>query len=234
MPIDYHMFGTKLVNQKGYMARVMPSGKLNRKKLIEKMANRGTTLTRTDIKAVLGLFEEVILEALLSGDRVNLDGFINFGVSISGSYERPDNRDREVSAKNLKLNVTPSRTFLKELRAQAKLRRRSEKSRVPIITSVNDLASKTKDEILTRGRQVIIRGGLLGFDDSLDDEGIFIYYVETKKSVRLEYGDSRQFKKLKVLIPLDLESSDNVVLEVRSRLGTKTIRTGRVEGLALV
>lgn len=234
MSIEYYLTCSELVNQEGYLARVISGESYEREKIIELMESRGTTLTKTDIRAVLDLFEEVVFDSLLAGHKVNMNGFVNFGVSIGGVFSRLDNKERDISGENLKLKVIPSRSFLKRLRAAAELKRCSEKANIPVITEVEDLASQTKNRLLTRGRQVIIKGSRLGFNDNLADEGIFIYFVKSEQRVRVEYGDRGENKRLKFLVPLNLAADDNVVLEVRSRLGTKTVRTGFMEGLRLV
>jgi DNA-binding protein HU-beta len=50
---------------------------VNRSELVERIAN-DTSLTRTDVTAVLASFEGVIVDAVKGGDKVQLAGFLTF------------------------------------------------------------------------------------------------------------------------------------------------------------
>lgn len=50
---------------------------MNRSELVERIAN-DTSLTRTDVTAVLSAFEGVVVDAVKGGDKVQLAGFLTF------------------------------------------------------------------------------------------------------------------------------------------------------------
>lgn len=54
---------------------------MNKKELIEKVAEKAGSVKKSDIERVLKAFEESVVEALKGGDKVTLVGFGTFSVS---------------------------------------------------------------------------------------------------------------------------------------------------------
>ena len=71
-----------------YAAQTIVEGSYDKEAIINLMLQRGTLATRTDMLAVLNLFEEVITGLIQNGGTINLPLF-NTSFSISGVFDGP-------------------------------------------------------------------------------------------------------------------------------------------------
>ena len=71
-----------------YSAQTHATESLDKEAIIARILKRGTTLTKTDVLAVFNGIEEVIADALLEGNTINLPLF-NTSFSILGVFESP-------------------------------------------------------------------------------------------------------------------------------------------------
>ena len=129
-----------------YTALVQPASSYDKEAVIAALLQRGTSLTRTDILAVLNGIEETVADITETGGTINTP-LICTSFSISGVFEGPlDTFD----ATRHKLNVNTTKgTLLRNLEAKIALEKTSTVSPQPQILEVKDSVSAKLNEILT-------------------------------------------------------------------------------------
>ena len=151
---------------------------LDKEAIITRMLNRGTTLTRTDILAVLNNLEETVAAALLEGNNVTLPLF-NTSFSISGVFESPmDSFD----GNRHKLNINLTKGLkLREIESKVKFEKTNAASPQPQIQEVKDSVSGKVNEILTRKGVVEVRGYNLKVEGDNPNCGLWFVTEEGKE-----------------------------------------------------
>ncbi len=104
MTIHYSLMENKLIAGAGdFIARVQPTDSIDLDGLIDFIADKGSTVTRTDIKAVLEDAIEASCQMLELGMRVNFGGLCSLFTSIKGRFEDSDSTfDPEVQQLEVK------------------------------------------------------------------------------------------------------------------------------------
>ena len=138
-----------------YSAQTHCMATIDKDAIITRMLERGTTLTKTDILAVLNSLEEVIASALLEGYNITIPLF-NTACSISGVFDSPlDSFDG--NRHKLNINLTKGR-LLREVERSMKFEKTNVPSPQPNIQEVKDSMSGRVNEILGRNGVVEVRG----------------------------------------------------------------------------
>jgi len=86
MSIKYFIFQTRLQDESKFFGRVILKGTLDQAALVERMLDKGTSLSKPDITAVLQLLSMSIETACSEGYRVNLDGLIQVTPVMGGQF----------------------------------------------------------------------------------------------------------------------------------------------------
>ncbi|MBN2739111.1 MAG: hypothetical protein JXR70_19180 [Spirochaetales bacterium] len=85
--VEYSLIKTNLPNSKEpYGALIKKAEAVDKNKLVEIMADKGSTLTRTDIEGVLNLFYETVIQQLRQG-RVVSTPLFRAELSLKGSFK---------------------------------------------------------------------------------------------------------------------------------------------------
>jgi hypothetical protein len=138
-----------------YAAQAHAAASLDKEALINRMLQRGSLLTRTDIVAVLNGLEETVAEALAEGSTVNLPLF-NTSFSISGVFDGPmDSFDG--SRHKLNINLTKG-SLLREAEKSVALEKTGSSTPLPQIQEVKDSLSGLLNQQLTPNGVVELRG----------------------------------------------------------------------------
>ena len=174
-----------------YSAQTHATESLDKEAIIARILKRGTTLTKTDVLAVFNGIEEVIADALLEGNTINLPLF-NTSFSISGVFESPldvfdGNRHK------LNINLTKG-VLLRETEKDVKFEKTNTVTPLPQIQEVKDSISGTVNETLTPNGVVEVRGYNLKIEG--DDPTCGLWFVnsngtETKANVFIENKPSK-------------------------------------------
>ena len=180
-----------------YSAQTYSGTSLDKEAIITRMLKRGTTLTRTDILAVLNSLEETIVDALLEGGTVNLPLF-NTAFSISGVFESPmDSFDG--NRHKLNINLTKG-TLLREAEKRVKLEKSNNPSPQPQIQEVKDSISGSVNEHLTPNGVAELRGYNLRIEG--EDRACGLWFVpESGKEVRATTIIENKPSKVLAMIP---------------------------------
>ena len=210
-----------------YMAQVTDSQSYNLEKIIDKMIERGSTLTKADITATMQIYSETICSLLEEGFQINTP-LINTSMSISGVFDgATDSFDS--SRHNVNINITPG-TKLKETLSKVKTQKVEATSTDPFVTEVKDIVSGKVNESLTKGGILQAVGARLKFDNSDEAQGVFLV-PETGSAVRCGVVAENKPARVMAMIPADI-TAGTYYLEIRSKMltaakTTKTLKTGR-------
>lgn len=221
MPIQYYFEESKLINNKGFIAKVNNIRTLGTEQLIEEMIGMGTGVTEIDISAVLLLLEQTIIKCLRRGDSVNINNLLRLSLSIKGVYpERTETMT--VKPKQLKVGATISKNFVKKVQNQVTLEKCKPKKQTPSDLMVVDQAVGKDKNHLTIGNMITIRGYDLSFNPEMEDEGVFLENPARAEFIKVNYTDEIENQKLKFIlkdIPWEAGEEINVLVRKRFRSG---------------
>jgi len=144
-----------------FSAQTYSVASLDKEAIIARILKKGTTLTRTDVLAVLNAFEETVADALLQGYSMTLPLF-NTSFSISGVFESAlDTFDG--NRHKLNINLTKG-ILLRNAERNVKFEKTNTPAPLPQIQEVKDSVSQTVNERLTARGVVEVRGYNLKID----------------------------------------------------------------------
>ena len=183
-----------------YMAQVTDTRSYSLEEIIDLMMDKGTTLTRADVAAVLQVYGEVCSSIVADGAALNTP-LMNTAFSITGVFESAnDSFDRKRHAVNL--NMTAG-TLLRDAVAKVKTEKTEGASTDPYITEVTDIVSGKTNSTLTKGGVVQLTGSRLKFDQKDEAQGVF-FVPETGNPVRASVIAENKPARLMAIIPADL------------------------------
>lgn len=102
MGFKYYLTKSNFIHLEGFIPHVIVSQKYSEERLVHMMSKSGTTLTSTDLKAVLMLLKQTIISIILEGGSVTLDDFVKFSPTINGHFSTTEQR---FNKKNHKVGV---------------------------------------------------------------------------------------------------------------------------------
>ena len=210
-----------------FMAQVQDVRSYTLDEIIDLMMQKGSTLTRADVSAVLQIYGEVCTSVIADGSALNTP-LMNTALSISGVFNGAnDVFDKKRHAVNL--NMTAG-TLLRSALSKIKCEKTGTASTDPYISEVKDVVSDTVNTILTKGAVVQITGSRLKFDQKDSSQGIF-FVPETGAPVRAAVIAENKPARLMAIIPADLEAG-TYYIEVRTKYANatkqlKTLKAGR-------
>jgi hypothetical protein len=207
-----------------YSAIAYPLASLDMEAIITRMLQRGTSLTRTDILAVMNGFNETVEEALLQGYTLTLPLF-NTSFSISGVFESPlDTFDG--NRHKLNINLTKG-VKLRNAEKNVKFEKTNTAAPLPQIQEVKDSVSGRVNERLTPGGVVELRGYNLKIEG--DNPACGLWFVaangqETKAATIIENKPS----KILAMIPALSAGAYQVKVATQYANGVKLLKTPKI------
>ena len=210
-----------------FMAQVQDVRSYTLDEIIDAMMQKGSTLTRADVAAVLQIYGEVCASVIADGAALNTP-LMNTSLSISGVFNgASDAFDKKRHTVNL--NITAG-TALKAALGKIKCEKTGTASTDPYINEVKDVVSGKVNEVLTKGGVVQITGSRLKFDQKDSSQGIF-FVPETGTPVRAAVIAENKPARLMAIIPADL-AAGTYYIEVRSKHSgggkpLKAVKAGR-------
>ncbi len=212
-------------------ARVIANNTLGVDDLVKKIAKRGTTLTETDIRAVLNIYFEEASEIVAEGNALNTP-LVNLRPSIQGVFTEPTD---VFDPKRHTIYASISQgTTLSSVVANATVSKNSGSSAAaPDIVIYNDVKTNTST-IATKGNIGKIVGTELKYDPTNAAEGIFFINTKTQAETKVDTVAQHTATTLMFLVPATLVAG-NYYLEVRKAYGNaKAIRKDRYETVLTV
>lgn len=209
-----------------YMAQVTDSQVFTMDDIIDRMAKRGTTVTRTDLVAIMTLYKEECAAIIGEGGQLNTP-LINTQASITGVFNGADDtfdKSRHV----LKLNITAG-TALKEAISNAKLTKVEGSNTDPYISSVKDKITGSASEIKA-GSVMELTGSRLKFDAGDIEQGVFVIAGD-KSEIRCASVVENKPARIIVLLDAGVPAGE-FSLELRTKINSsshklKALKTGR-------
>ena len=210
-----------------FMAQTQDVRSYTLDEIIDLMMEKGSTLTRADVSAVLQIYGEVCASVIADGCALNTP-LMNTALSISGVFNGAnDVFDKKRHAVNL--NMTAG-TLLRSALSKIKCEKTGTASTDPYITEVADIVTGTVNTVLTKGGVVQITGSRLKFKADDAAQGIF-FVPETGAPVRAAVIAENKPARLMAIIPADL-AAGTYYIEVRTKITSspkalKNLKTGR-------
>ena len=210
-----------------FMAQVQDVRSYTLDEIIDAMMQKGSTLTRADVKAVLQIYGEVCAAVIADGCALNTP-LMNTALSISGVFDGAnDSFDKKRHTVNL--NITAG-ILLRSVLPKIKCEKTEGASTDPYITEVTDIVTGTANTTLTKGGVVQLVGARLKCDAKDTAQGIF-FVPETGEAVRAAVIAENKPARLMAIIPADL-AAGTYYIEVRSKHSgggkpLKAVKAGR-------
>ena len=181
--LTYALFENHLTSDPNdYMAVTTNAISLGQDAVVQLMLKRGSTLTETDILAVLKMEREVICEQAAMGNSITTPLF-NLSMSIKGVFNGADDT-YDPARHSIKLNLTPG-TELRNAVALIKTRKVRAEKVSPIIDRIVDAATGSVNDQLSSGGLAVLRGCYLKYDAADPLQGIFFIATDNTE-IRVE------------------------------------------------
>jgi len=232
MTIAYVLFENNLTEAPNdYMAMVQPTGAADLDQIVERMIERGSTVTKADIFSVLEDYYSAIESMVLEGVNVNTP-LANYGVSIKGIFNGADD-SYDPSRHQVAGTVNPGRRYRKTIRERAQTSKREARKPAPNLVVYVDINSGERDSLLTPGGMGQIIGHRLKFDPADPVQGIF-FMAQDGSETRVTTVGKNMPGELMFLIPSDLTAGD-YTLQVRATIyGSQDVRSGTLNATLTV
>jgi len=228
--LKYHLAENLLTDDPDdYMAQVEVSRSFTIDDVINEMLKRGTSLTRTDVMAVLNLEHQVIGDLVSEGYALNLP-VCNGTPSISGVFAGPGD-SFDTNRHFIKYNLTAG-VLIRDAVKKIKTEKTDPVNKLPYIEQYFDVASQTSGDVLTPGGIGQLQGSRLSFDTSDAEQGVFFVTMagaETKVSAIALNKPS----KLIFMVPALAAGEYEVVVRVKFK-NTKSLRMVKMNKILVV
>lgn len=169
--LSYALFENHLTSDPAdYMAVTTNAISLDQDALVTLMLKRGSTLTETDIMAVLKMEREVICEQAAMGNNITTPIF-NLSMSIKGVFTGIDD-SYDPARHSIKLNLAPGIDLRKTV-ASIKTQKVRPGKICPIIDQFVDAAQSSVNDLVSPGGLATLRGNNLKYDAADPVQGIF-------------------------------------------------------------
>ncbi|MCB1159418.1 MAG: DUF4469 domain-containing protein [Leptospiraceae bacterium] len=228
MSIKYSLHRTVIGNADNkFHSRVVTPQVFNREELVKRMLDSGTSVTRSDILAVLNLLESTVTNVLLEGGRINLDGFIQFYPLIQGVFN--DEFDNFDSSKH-KIDVgVRASSELKQLVSQAKVEKVESQVNLPVMKAFIDFKTGERNSSIFPGTIAALKGKNLKFNPEREDEGLYIQNMQDMNYTRIETLSKNAALELNFLVPPVINEGNTYRFELRNRMqASNTLKVTRL------
>lgn len=222
MGIKYFVFQTKLLNQIRFIGRIILKESFDQEKLVGRMLEMGTSMTKTDIMAVLNLFMTAVERVCMEGNKINMNDFLQFTPVIGGLFE--GRNDGFVQGRNsVYLTAQVSRSFNQRIGQNASVEKMALDENRPLFLEVIDSASNS--DSLVMGHIIGVYGRRLKLDPALAGEYLHLVNADNPTEfVAITQFHKRSDQELIFLLPTVTFSRG--FFELVSGLNTSTLRKG--------
>lgn len=170
MPITYNIVPILLTDPPSYTARPTSKHILGYDDVAEEINTHNPTISVATAKSVLKALRSEVLHQLVSGNSINLEGFVSFVVSMPVHLENPTD---PLPSDPLNVKAKPSRTLKTEIRQEATYSRAAYIEKAPSVISATD--SNTNIQNYVRDNSGLrINGSNVGFDPTDANQGVFL------------------------------------------------------------
>lgn len=203
-----------------FTAHVHPAQTITKDDLVDEILKKGTTLTRTDILAVINAQNEATVDLVKRGCSINFDLY-NISYSISGTFEGPlDTFD--TARHKLHVNITMG-TLIRDAVSEIKLEKTATTANLPTILEVRDSVSGTVDTKLTPGGVVEVYGTHIKIEGTNSACGLY-FVSETGTAVKAATLVQNKPSTVIAIIPI-LASGNHHIKLVTQYTGSNLLKT---------
>jgi hypothetical protein len=228
--LKYHLAENLLTpDPSDYMAQVEVNRSYTADDVVTEMLNRGTSLTKTDILAVLNLFNQVTGDLVAQGYALNLP-LCNGTPSISGVFTSPGD-SFDTNRHFVKYNLTPG-TVVRDAIKRIRTEKTDPANKLPYIEQFFDITSHTSGDILTPGGIGELQGSLLAFDATDAEQGVWFIATDGAETKVVSIALNKP-SKLIFMIPSLPVGEYEAELRVKFR-GTKNLRKATLKKTLVV
>jgi len=228
MSIDYALYQNKLTEATDlYAAKVLITASADLETIADRIVEQGSTVTRTDVIAVLEGSVIAVENMLLEGARVNFGGLFDVFPKIKGKFSGiTDHYDP--SRHQVDVAAAPGARVRKTVRENATVTKLETVLPKPLVLEYFDLSTGEVNNHITVGNIGTINGSRLSFDPSESDEGIYLVDptgVGTTKVTAIQKNKPSQLVFMVPDVPMP-----SLYLEVRKRFtATGELRVGKLD-----
>ena len=205
--------------------RVQPNNTLGVDEIVKRIVKRGTTLTETDVRAVLRLSFEEIADAVSEGNNVNLP-LLNARPSIQGVFT-DINDTFDVSRHTVKASLSAGLLLFNKMKT-ATVEKMGSSIVSPDIVDFTDVRTSTHSKA-SKGGIGIITGSELKFNTANVAEGIFFVNIATNAETKSTEIAQRTEGKLMFMIPNTLVAGTYYVEVRKAYTNAVSIRSDAFE-----
>jgi len=180
-----------LTTPQSYTVRYMARDVLGYDELAAEMARDNPLWDMELIKAVLLARDKTIMRQLIKGNKVTLEDAFSYSLSFKARLNDPDDQPPPVEDM-LRVKVSASRVFVREVRGEAGLERLPMSEKLPLITSSEDTKVKLTD-VLNPDGVLRLTGGNIFFEEDDPDCGCVIHGTrsgQTKQTTHASVSNS--------------------------------------------
>ncbi|MGD8782206.1 MAG: DNA-binding domain-containing protein [Ignavibacteria bacterium] len=225
MPIRYSLRENHLTpDPNDYMASVSPTRTVEIKDVIERMIQRGSTITKADILSVMEDFQKVLESFIYEGASINLP-FANYNTtSIKGVFEgKTDIFDS--NRHHISINLLPGRDLKQFLKNGIPVEKQETVIPQPNVSEFTDFSTGQRNTTITPGGMAQILGHRLKVNPEVEEEGIYFIKDDNTEFKVTIIGQNKP-STLMFMIPFEITTGE-YTLEVRTKTGN-TVRVGRL------
>lgn len=232
MTISYVLAENNLTDEpNSYVARVQPTGTAELENVIQRMIERGSTVTKADILSVLEEYYSAIESMVLEGMNVNTP-MVNYSASIKGIFNGATD-SYDPSRHQVAGVVNSGKRYRKTVRERAQTTKREARKPTPNLVVYVDVNSGERDSLLTPGGMGQIIGHRLKFDPADPAQGIFLIAANGVEA-RIPTVGKNTPGELMFLIPPMLPAGE-YTLQVRAALyDGETVRSSALSAILTV
>lgn len=235
MSINYALYENKLTEATDlYAAQVLISSSANLETIADRIVEQGSTVTRTDVIAVLEGAIVAVENLVLEGARVNFGGLCDLFPKIKGKFNGiTDHYDP--SRHQIDVGAAPGSRVRKTVRENATVTKQETILPSPLILEYVDLGSGETNNHITPGNIGTINGSRLSFDESDADEGIYFKHTINPTSTKVTAIQKNKPSELVFMVPDSLLASGTYWVEVRKHFTPGgELRTGKLDTILTV
>ena len=212
MPVSYVLRENLLTaDPNDYVAGVISNQSVELESLIDRMIERGSTVTRADIFSVMEDLQGAIQGYLQEGSSITTP-FANFTSSIRGVFN--GSTDAFESGRHAVVPVVNPGARLRDFyRTGIPVNKQEKSTKNPVLLEYLDHNSGERNSIVSPGGIASIKGYRLNFDRADINQGIF-FIAQDGSETRVENLGHNKPSQLMFMIPAGM-ASGNYILEVR-------------------
>ncbi|UOB18152.1 DNA-binding domain-containing protein [Abyssalbus ytuae] len=206
-----------------YTARPQGVKSYDLENIIAQMLTKGSTVTRTDILAVLNNFFEVVGDITANGGTINTDLF-KTKFSITGVFDSAtDGFDK--NRHTIKINTNTGK-ILKEALAKIQVEKVTTPEIIPHIIEVKDSISGSINNQITSNGILEITGSLLKIEGNHPNNGVYLIAKDGTKHQVTTIADNKPTR-LFVMLPTLNPGQYTLQVTTQHKGGTPLLNTPR-------